>query len=248
MDADNLETSDVFAQYANFPFAELPPLVLCKIIVDSGLTISEMHRLCSINRSFRKLCKDASIWKRAFIEKYAKEPGDKRSSADFKAWANDPIAKLWDADARALREYGFTHLLALHYVLLSTRKGNIPFVKKAEGFKSIEVYIELNRNSIRIRDSRGQEMLSENSMAVRVAQHLKQLFGLSNMHYDYMQEVALTVDRAQAVPLVYFLLEDGWVEKLRRYPLQCSICGEQATTQCITCKEMYCGPLCHESK
>src|SRR6185295_3381441 len=103
--------------YLGTPFDKLPEPALYQIIVESGLTIAQMHRLCALNHRFGEICKKSGVWKRTFIDRFVKKRGDKRNLRKFEEWAGEPLVEFWDRRvANEPNLTGFTHLVVCSIV------------------------------------------------------------------------------------------------------------------------------------
>ncbi len=98
----------------DFPIEKLPTYLLYQLIFKSGLSVANMHRLCSINRRFHQICRNWQIWDKVFIDKFLAR-GKNLTDAEREKYLGTDKYKAWRKDSKRMPEQ-FVHLLAYSIV------------------------------------------------------------------------------------------------------------------------------------
>lgn len=51
-----------------FPFEQLPTDLIYKIFMDSGFTVNELHKLCSVSKKLKIICNDRKVWEQVLYK------------------------------------------------------------------------------------------------------------------------------------------------------------------------------------
>jgi len=181
------------------------------IIAESGLTIAEMHKLCSLNKSFKRLCESTDLWKRVFIEKFVRKFGDRRSTRNFAPWNDNPAVALWDELAGLYRNK-FTLLVAMAYV----KAAGLEYVKLNGKIAGEKVWILVFRKE----DDPDNYYLTLNyfygvdkKRLPLVKQYMQMLtlhHGLETLPSNFIFDFQAKGDYLSMVNVIYSLLDQGW--------------------------------------
>lgn len=238
------------APFLSTDFLHLPPTALAKIITEYGLTIAQMHALCTANKTFGRICAQADVWKRAFIARFVKQRGDRRDVAKFEEWADEPLVQRWDAVAAERPQMrGFTHLAAeaflwragnMEHPTLETTGFTMAVLGEATGglfpllFQSTEL---ISKAAIR---RQTDTFIGPCGLRVPV-----EAVRESSTEGSYF--VHLRTSSPRCICVIAHLLESGWKNQYRAHPIlptNCALCAAPATLQCSGCDKLYCGPKC----
>jgi len=249
------ETTDVaLVPYLGMPFDELPAPALAKIILDSGLSVAQLHLLCTLSKRFRRLCGLADVWKRVFITRFVEQPRDPRDAADFSQWVDEPLVKRWDRVAAEHSEiYGFTHLVAEHISIIHAAAimpirrlynehfslwfGNHdPDLERGVGIPRVSIESTFNMDLIEFQTSIGP-LLTPCGMSLSWNTEIWR-------RDDGRIQARMWINAAERTCLIANLLEHGWIPPVELRIQSCVRCDATATLVCVGCDKFYCGTVC----
>lgn len=230
--------------WADFPLDRLPSDLVYTLVFRSGLSVLDMHRLCSINQRFRRICEERDIWDKAFIEHFL-AMGKPVSDDEFKKYRETYDYEEWAEEAKEM-PVGFAHLLAR-----SLKELVEPELVRGD----LEAHIEFNEDErmheFFVMDWGHPDAFSGEAVVKHSSNYPSDLkktmvavgaTGLGSSKY---------VPRQKYVLLLYRLLEDGWRPAKGQHliNLECELCGsENATVICGKCKSLaFCSSTCMDT-
>jgi hypothetical protein len=240
------EDEKALRPYLAILFDKLPPLALAQIILDGGLTIAQMHALCTANQNFARICHTAAVWKRVFIERFVRQRGDKRNSSRFEQWADEPLVQRWDscvAMEPTLR--GFTHLVAESLIF--------PF---SQGLNWLELPLRFSMDAIQVRLYRYRDDADAFTGKISYSfafsndvdihrQLAKEMAGDYGLHIEKRALWTILAPPEESVLAICKWLERGLPRRIIKPLIQsCIRCASPATMQCKHCSDMYCSAEC----
>ena len=164
---------------------DMPPEVLLKIIFESGLTIQDIRRLCSINMRFREICQDDQLWDRMFM---------KEQLLNYKA---DPAYQEWLQERDTMPD-NFIHWVAWD---LQIRIHNFRLNAPDNTF-SVEFILPPNYpEAIAVETNAHEEMLR--SPFYKKIQHMFRF-------NDGVNSIIDLKERSEQIRLLYYLLENNY--------------------------------------
>jgi hypothetical protein len=256
------EDARAIEPFLSTDFLRLPPTALAKIVLDYGLTIAQMHALCTANATFFRICTQANVWKQAFIARFVRERDDKRDITKFEEWANEPLVRRWDAVAREwplMR--GFTHLAA---------EGVVVRIENVESPKLESTQLKCSVNFGWGDYGEGSDTITTIHITADDAMSIEEFHqkinalilpcGIPSFTPDHVgwsrdtlngpirRRVLLLVTKLLRTCLIAHMLETGWKSQYRAQPIlptnNCALCGAPATMQCAGCDKLYCSHEC----
>lgn len=197
---------------------DLPKDVVLKIILDSGLSIQDMMRLCQINVYFQRICRQPEFWDRLFVREILKYEGSNYGELyQFKEWKYD-------------RAHDMPNDM-LHFIALFLVENYINLVRDGQ---HIDMYFDKRRRYIFYHDGGTMKDVMEKYAPKKVRAHA----GYSS----YNLKIGYSTER-EAAYMVYRMLLDGWSPNASKYTcLSCSI--NPSTLQFEGRQETFCSSEC----
>lgn len=221
----------------------LPGDIIMKILTEAGLSIIEMHRLCSINKHWKRICENNDIWQKAFEKKILGETKDETGRKDLLANWNKAMITMPNA---------FTRLFVFGYETWIFVR-DLKFRK--ELYHPIYWTVTLSNDNVRC--------------SINNTYHRGDSEVLYQGQFEFPPEIQEFVDHFELKwtridgaifdyryasysyrEIFYYLLQHDWTFDGGRLPktlTQCSICAQPPTILCgCSCEKVYCGAECQK--
>ena len=231
-----------------FPLEQLPTDLILKIVLESGLSIAEIHRMAYLNKRFRDLLNNTKVWDKVFIDRFLAnrknmtetERSEYYEHPEFIKWREQRMTMPNDFMRILARIYmdtlgGFRSNYRIRFYRGSNDYVVIRSPKQHEQFSMrTPLIVEPINNSIILR--------SEFEKYLNFDRKDQRRF-LFYTFYDFIFAIRMEMDELR---FFYAMFMDGWMEdKMPEKLLEsCVTCGEKAHFKCSETNRPFCGEKC----
>jgi hypothetical protein len=255
--AQKKSRSDAELKQVFLPFFDnLSNEVLYRILLESGLSVRDVHRACQITNVLQELCND-EFWDELYVNRFL---GRNRKDPRFLEWQEERKVGMTD---------NYAHLIFRELVEVDDETG------ERTAFLMNDLKHTMKIEYIPTGDFAGVELdytLGTDELALDITGYIKRLLGSDYVQLDnvaqarrnkerYVLHYAVLFDRSSFTDIVYNAIIDGWTQSpgvrdivLNNSPIAaataCAICDKDATIKggvCGGCESItYCGDTCAE--
>lgn len=237
-------------------FERVPRDVVYKILLESGLSVSDVKRMCSLNTDWsRRICSNA-FWDKLFIDRFLAKRRN-MTEADRAPYYQSPAFLHWQQERAAGMTNNFAHLL--RYAMLQ------------DPMKDHTLYKPVRQSLTFSIDYRGRgmyfEYIKDTTHKVTPDELINMAHSVKEMLMRYLGTISVSINRYMAfddrvemefgsmlIPekFVYNAIVDGWTSQLDESMLgagiiSCAFCFVAPLATCANCPTLYCGQECADA-
>lgn len=242
-DRSDEELNELVKPLDAFPLEKLPTDILLKIIFESGLSIAEIYRTCSINKKFREMINNTKLWDRVFIDRILAN-NKHMYSKDREQYLNHPDFIKWQEDRKTMPN-DFARLLVKIMYEPSVNFSRIIEFSGVFVRDNVKVFVDLIKNQQELRlnvhrwnrnplDKEDFEKYANFNQDVKI-----------NIEYHPLV-ITIIQTTVKLSSFLYAMIMDGWVLEKRPEKLveSCIKCGQKAHFKCSETNRPFCGEKC----
>jgi hypothetical protein len=206
---DDNELQAAVAPLNAFTLGQMPRDLVWTLVFKTGLSVRDMHRLCSINKRFRSICMDEHMWTHLFVEKVIAKKMLEDTDAARAPYIADGRFSDWVA-GRSIMPNPIIRTIAYTYAF-SARVSFDAVIAQKGAYQF--VILSRDGNFVQVRDATAGKWVMVRTMRglpLEILNLVRKSGGQENNDLDDPNNKGPYIPQQNLPFFIYNLLEDDW--------------------------------------